>query len=131
MLRSAILRASRNSTSKIIKKSIQPKTSVNKIALKSLSTTTSSLQISSKKHRKQEKALSSLAVEDNEEKVNNEAAKNFYGKPPFKKLLAANRGEIAVRILRGASELGIPTSAIYSHEGKLLMCILNIKLGKI
>ena len=37
--------------------------------------------------------------------------------PPFKKLLAANRGEIATRISRGASELGIQTCGIYSHEG--------------
>jgi hypothetical protein len=36
---------------------------------------------------------------------------------PFKKLMAANRGEIATRISRGASELGIPTVGIYSHEG--------------
>ena len=39
-------------------------------------------------------------------------------KPPFTKLLAANRGEIATRINRGAAELGIQTVAIYSHEGK-------------
>jgi pyruvate carboxylase len=38
--------------------------------------------------------------------------------PPFKKLMAANRGEIATRISRGASELGIQTVGIYSHEGK-------------
>ena len=38
-------------------------------------------------------------------------------KPPFTKLLAANRGEIATRINRGAAELGIQTVAIYSHEG--------------
>ena len=37
--------------------------------------------------------------------------------PPFQKLLAANRGEIATRISRGASELGIQTVGIYSHEG--------------
>ena len=37
--------------------------------------------------------------------------------PPFKKLMAANRGEIATRISRGASELGIQTVGIYSHEG--------------
>jgi hypothetical protein len=36
---------------------------------------------------------------------------------PFTKLLAANRGEIATRITRAASELGIPTAGIYSHEG--------------
>jgi Biotin carboxylase, N-terminal domain len=38
--------------------------------------------------------------------------------PPFRKLMAANRGEIATRISRGASELGISTVGIYSHEGK-------------
>lgn len=37
---------------------------------------------------------------------------------PFTKLLAANRGEIATRICRGAAELGIQTAGIYSHEGK-------------
>ena len=40
------------------------------------------------------------------------------GEVPFKKLLAANRGEIATRISRGAAELGIQTVGIYSHEGE-------------
>jgi hypothetical protein len=38
-------------------------------------------------------------------------------KAPFQKLLAANRGEIATRISRGAAELGVQSVAIYSHEG--------------
>lgn len=38
--------------------------------------------------------------------------------PPFGKLLAANRGEIACRIMRGAAELGINTAGIYSYEGE-------------
>jgi Biotin carboxylase, N-terminal domain len=38
--------------------------------------------------------------------------------PPFPKLLAANRGEIATRIHRAAAELGIVTAGIYSHEGE-------------
>jgi hypothetical protein len=42
--------------------------------------------------------------------------------PPFTKLLAANRGEIATRISRAAAELGIQTCGIYSHEGKLRDC---------
>lgn len=39
-------------------------------------------------------------------------------KPPFEKLMAANRGEIATRIVRGASELGIQTVGIYAHEDR-------------
>lgn len=37
---------------------------------------------------------------------------------PIKKLLVANRGEIAIRILRAASELGIRTVAIYTYEDR-------------
>lgn len=37
---------------------------------------------------------------------------------PFKKILVANRGEIAIRILRAASELQIRTVAIYSYEDR-------------
>lgn len=37
--------------------------------------------------------------------------------PPFKKLMAANRGEVATRINRAAAELGIASVGIYSHEG--------------
>lgn len=49
-----------------------------------------------------------------------EAAKGAMAvdKPPFKKLLAANRGEIATRIVRAASELGIVTAGIYAHEDR-------------
>ena len=34
------------------------------------------------------------------------------------RLLVANRGEIAVRVMRAANELDIPTVAIYSHEDR-------------
>ena len=36
----------------------------------------------------------------------------------FKKLLVANRSEIAIRVFRSASEMGIRTVAIYSHEDR-------------
>ena len=38
--------------------------------------------------------------------------------PPFKKVLAANRGEIATRIMRACSELGIASAGVYSHEDR-------------
>lgn len=37
----------------------------------------------------------------------------------FKKILVANRGEIAIRIFRAATELDLKTVAIYSHEDRL------------
>jgi pyruvate carboxylase len=32
--------------------------------------------------------------------------------------MAANRGEIAIRILRAATELGIPSVSIFSYEDR-------------
>lgn len=36
----------------------------------------------------------------------------------FDKLMAANRGEIAIRIMRASNELGLDTVAIFSHEDR-------------
>src|SRR5579864_495719 len=38
--------------------------------------------------------------------------------PQIRKLMVANRGEIAIRVFRSAHELGIRTVAIYSHEDR-------------
>ena len=48
-------------------------------------------------------------------------AKSTSGFKTFKKLLVANRSEIAIRVFRAASEMGIRTVAVYSHEDRFAL----------
>ena len=43
------------------------------------------------------------------------------GMRPIKKLLVANRSEIAIRVFRACNEMGIATVGIYSNEDKLAL----------
>ncbi len=47
----------------------------------------------------------------------------------FKKVLIANRGEIAVRIIRACKEWGISTVAVHSNVDKNSMHVIRLRFG--
>ena len=47
----------------------------------------------------------------------------------FSKILIANRGEIAVRIIRACKEMGIATVAIYSQADRMIRTAISPRLA--
>jgi pyruvate carboxylase len=62
-------------------------------------------------------AASSVANADNNSE-DSYARRQSCQLPPFAKIMAANRAEIAVRIMRAATELNVGTVAVYSYEDR-------------
>ena len=56
------------------------------------------------------------------------ASPNSPVRTPFKRILIANRGEIAIRVIRAVDQLGIQSIAIFSHADRL--CIHRYKAHK-
>ena len=49
----------------------------------------------------------------------------------FKKILIANRGEIAVRIIRACKEWGISTVAVHSDVDRDFLLYLNFQILRV
>ena len=48
----------------------------------------------------------------------------------FRKVLVANRGEIAVRIVRALCEAGIQSVAVYSDADRTSLAVLMAEIGR-
>jgi len=48
----------------------------------------------------------------------------------IRSILVANRGEIAIRVMRAATELGIRTVAIYSQEDRFSLHRTKSEIGR-
>ena len=48
----------------------------------------------------------------------------------IRSILVANRSEIAIRVMRAASEMNIRTVAVYSHEDQLALHRYKAEIGR-